>query len=164
MGLSKVTSDRARHSYQAGAVLGGATIGVKQMAEDFKAGLLTFVEDLRQATVGDEATQREGSLDSLVRDVSKNIGTNRNGPPMGMNGAKKPTTATPVRRQPSHTKKAPEITARPLTPPPKAPINSTVDDDWSNWDSPTSSKEESPRWSNSTMISDNNTSHSEASG
>ena len=30
-------------------------VGVKQIANDFKQGLWTFVEDLRQATVGDEA-------------------------------------------------------------------------------------------------------------
>lgn len=35
--------------------------GVKQIAEDFKAGLWTFMEDLRQATVGEEPITGQGS-------------------------------------------------------------------------------------------------------
>jgi hypothetical protein len=50
-GITRVGSHRARPlSYQ-----GGLTHGAKQVAEDVKAGLWTFLEDLRQATVGDEA-------------------------------------------------------------------------------------------------------------
>src|SRR5690606_5130157 len=47
----------------------------KQIAEDFKEGLWTFIEDLRQATVGDEATSETpstlSSSPSLRRQSSK---------------------------------------------------------------------------------------------
>ncbi|TVY85156.1 hypothetical protein LSUE1_G000664 [Lachnellula suecica] len=50
-GITRVGSHRARPlSYH-----GGLTHGAKQVAEDVRAGLWAFVEDLRQATVGDEA-------------------------------------------------------------------------------------------------------------
>jgi hypothetical protein len=43
-----------RASWAPRSVNQGSSSAMKQMAEDFKAGLWTFVEDLRQATVGDE--------------------------------------------------------------------------------------------------------------
>lgn len=54
-GITKVHSNRARHSYQGGHVNMDVLRTGKQIAEDFKSGLWTFMEDLRQATVGDEA-------------------------------------------------------------------------------------------------------------
>jgi hypothetical protein len=62
-GITKISqaTNRARHSYQS-----GMTQGAKQIAEDVKAGLWTFLDDLRQATVGDEAvhgTTNRASLD-----------------------------------------------------------------------------------------------------
>ncbi|KAF4626574.1 hypothetical protein G7Y89_g11586 [Cudoniella acicularis] len=46
-GISRVSTLRARPlSYQS-----GVTLGAKQIAEDIKAGMWTFIEDLRQATV-----------------------------------------------------------------------------------------------------------------
>jgi hypothetical protein len=178
-GLSRITSDRARHSYQ-----GSATIGVKQIAEDLKAGLWTFMEDLRQATVGEEALQRspigaetsraaDGSRTTASTGGAKKVDQNRNHSPI----TKKPTSRD---RGTASISKAVSVSkakntgpqslpqprsAHPSTPPPKDPISmstSTVDDDWSNWDSP-SSKEASPRWSNSTMPSSDDASEAEKS-
>ncbi|RAL66435.1 hypothetical protein DID88_006126 [Monilinia fructigena] len=75
IGISKVNTNRAnRHSYQGGL---GVTNGVKQITEDVKAGLWTFLEDLRQATVGDEAVNgtanKRSSLDSAQRGLNKRI-------------------------------------------------------------------------------------------
>lgn len=162
-GLSKVTSDRARHSYQ-----GSTTIGVKQIAEDLKAGLWTFMEDLRQATVGEEALERSpiGGESSRLADgtavsnggakkaghgpipkksTSRDRGTASTSKAVPVSKAKNTVIQTQPQTRPVH----------PSTPPPNKTISmstSTVDDDWSNWDSP-SSKEASPRWSNSTMPS-----------
>ncbi|KFY31998.1 hypothetical protein V493_00590 [Pseudogymnoascus sp. VKM F-4281 (FW-2241)] len=169
-GLSRITSDRARHSYQ-----GGTSIGVKQIAEDLKAGLWTFMEDLRQATVGEEALERS----QVAGEPSRFTDDPRTIP--STSGAKKashgPVTkkATSRDRGIAPTAKAVSVSTVPVsrakntgsqsqphaqpvhpsTPPPNKTISmsaSTVDDDWSNWDSP-SSKEASPRWSNSTMPS-----------
>jgi hypothetical protein len=73
-GITRVGSHRARPlSYQ-----GGITHGAKQVAEDVKAGLWTFLEDLRQATVGDEiaaGTANRGiehtSKGPVIRESSK---------------------------------------------------------------------------------------------
>jgi hypothetical protein len=51
------------------------TNGVKQIAEDFKAGLWTFMEDLRQATVGEEPITGQGTylrgIDGNMRSTSR---------------------------------------------------------------------------------------------
>ena len=51
-------------------------VGVKQIANDFKQGLWTFVEDLRQATVGDEAVSgnfnRTSDLSSKPNKINSN--------------------------------------------------------------------------------------------
>lgn len=70
-GITKVTSSRAsaRHSYQH-----GVTYGAKQLADGMRSGLWTFLEDLRQATVGDEAVsepKKRPSTDSMRRMVRK---------------------------------------------------------------------------------------------
>lgn len=157
-GLSRITSDRARHSYQ-----GSTTIGVKQIAEDLKAGLWTFMEDLRQATVGEEALER-----SPIGDDPRTVAST-GGARMASHGPVTKKSASRDRGIASTSKAVPASRAtntgpqslpqtkpaQPSTPPPNRTISmstSTVDDDWSNWDSP-SSKEASPRWSNSTMPS-----------
>ncbi|ELR08870.1 hypothetical protein VC83_01763 [Pseudogymnoascus destructans] len=163
-GLSRVTSDRARHSYQ-----GSTTIGVKQIAEDLKAGLWTFMEDLRQATVGEEALERPPTGEESGRfvDNSRTI-ANTTGAKKASHGpiAKKSTSrdrgaastskAVPVSRAKDTGPQSLSQTqpTQPSTPPPNKTTmsTSTVDDDWTNWDS-SSSKEASPRWSNSTMPS-----------
>ncbi|KFZ14057.1 hypothetical protein V502_06263 [Pseudogymnoascus sp. VKM F-4520 (FW-2644)] len=164
-GLSRVTSDRARHSYQ-----GSTTIGVKQIAEDLKAGLWTFMEDLRQATVGEEALERSpisGEPSRFTDDpraVASTGGAKRasNGPVTKKSASRDRGTASTSKAVPvSRANNTGPLSlsqtqpAQPSTPPPNKTISmstSTVDDDWSNWDSP-SSKEASPRWSNSTMPS-----------
>jgi ribosomal protein L29 len=158
-GLSRITSDRARHSYQ-----GSTTIGVKQIAEDLKAGLWTFMEDLRQATVGEDALERSPIGDAEdPRTVAGTGGTKKAN--QGLitkkstsrdRGTASTSKSVPVSRTKNTGQQSLLQTqpAQPSTPPPNKTTmsTSTVDDDWSNWDSP-SSKEASPRWSNSTMPS-----------
>ncbi|KAK3945789.1 hypothetical protein QBC46DRAFT_60580 [Diplogelasinospora grovesii] len=66
--LSKRASWAPRSVHQAS--------GVKQLAEDFKAGLWTFVEDLRQATVGEEPITGQGQYlrgnDGNMRSTANN--------------------------------------------------------------------------------------------
>ncbi|KAE8449635.1 hypothetical protein EG329_007965 [Mollisiaceae sp. DMI_Dod_QoI] len=168
-GITRVSSIRAsnRHSYQS-----GVTHGAKQIAEDLKAGMWTFLEDLRQATVGDEAvhgTTNRSTLDALngtPRRSSKGsllVHGKRGQSPRGSSprtwdsltgnnplldaagslwseaDAPAPTTKTqiPVKK-----------TSAPLS---LAPAIDDLDDDWSNWDSPTP---KSPRWSASTTLSE----------
>ena len=164
-GITKVSSRHSRNSYH-----GGVTHGAKQIAEDVKAGLWTFLEDLRQATVGDEAvhgspnrtnldasnsgTARRGSKTSLLSNERK-----RDKSPRGLS----PRTWDSLTGSPAlldaagsmwsddqlRTSKTPKKTNRPLSL--AAPNVDDLDDDWSNWDSPTP---KSPRWSGSTTMSD----------
>ncbi|KAB5575791.1 hypothetical protein GE09DRAFT_1215543 [Coniochaeta sp. 2T2.1] len=57
------------------------TSGVKQIAEDLKSGLWTFMEDLRQATVGDEPITGQGTylrgIDGNMRSTSSSSSQNR---------------------------------------------------------------------------------------
>jgi hypothetical protein len=161
--IPKKMPPRSRNSYHA-----GVTTGAKQIADEIKAGVWTFLEDLRQATVGDEAangpgirtrldapqnpTPRRGSSDKIRRGQSPQEASPRtwdsltgNSPLLEAAGSlwsdhdqSHSSSRTPV----------PVKKSRPLTL--AAPIND-LDDDWSNWDSPTP---KSPRWSNSTTLSD----------
>ncbi|KAH7323939.1 hypothetical protein BKA65DRAFT_511731 [Rhexocercosporidium sp. MPI-PUGE-AT-0058] len=163
-GLRKISSSRAnaRHSYQIGVPL-----GAKQLAEDLKSGMWTFLEDLRQATVGDEAVNGTTSRSTLepspggpVRKNSKSSLTNdrkRGQSPRSMSPRTWETLTgssplidlgdeEPVRpraRSPSGIKKS-----RPLSL--AAPPLDDLDDDWAAWDSPIP---KSPRWSGSTTVS-----------
>ncbi|KAL2062634.1 hypothetical protein VTL71DRAFT_5706, partial [Oculimacula yallundae] len=160
-GLRRISSSRAsaRHSYQIGVPL-----GAKQLAEDLKSGMWTFLEDLRQATVGDEAVNGTTSRSALeaggpVRKSSKSSLVER---PLGQSPrSMSPRTwetltgssplidlgdEEPVRpraRSPSTIKKS-----RPLSL--AAPPLDDLDDDWAAWDSPIP---KSPRWSGSTTVS-----------
>jgi hypothetical protein len=165
-GITKVSSRYSRNSYH-----GGVTHGAKQIAEDVKAGLWTFLEDLRQATVGDEAvhgsmnrtnldasnsgTARRGSKASLLsnerkrdkspRGVSTRTWDSLTGSPALLDAAGSIWSDNEHLRQ----TKPPRKTNRPLSL--AAPNVDDLDDDWSNWDSPTP---KSPRWSGSTTVSD----------
>jgi len=161
---------RSRNSYH-----GGVTTGAKQIAEDIKAGVWTFLEDLRQATVGDEAVNgnthrthldathngpaRRGSRSSLLsNDKSRRGHSPRatsprtwdsltgNSPHLYSAGSmwSEMDQPSPALRTPLSVKK----TSRPLS---LAAPADDLDDDWSNWDSPTP---KSPRWSGSTTLSD----------
>ena len=168
-GITRMTTNRARHSYQ-----GGITHGAKQVAEDLKSGMWTFLEDLRQATIGDEAVAgnvsqyvTHGSNTALAKKSSKGSlkGRNSNTPKRNLSprtwdsltnpnlglGLSDPTgplwlpeSSRRITKTPIGTK--PKI-SRPLS---FAPAVAESDDDWSNWDSPTP---KSPRWSGSTDVS-----------
>lgn len=171
-GITRISqaTNRARHSYQS-----GMTQGAKQIAEDVKAGLWTFLDDLRQATVGDEAVHGTTNRASLDPNVSTPV---RRGSKASQPGAERvkrnpsPKTLSP-RTWDSLTGNSslmdaagalwPELD-QPLEPSTSkantkkasktislAPALDDLDDDWSNWDSPTP---KSPRWSASTTLSD----------
>jgi hypothetical protein len=160
--IPKKMAPRSRNSYHGG----GVTTGAKQIADDIKAGVWTFLEDLRQATVGDEAvngaadrsrldapqnhTLRRGSSDKSRRGHSPRVDSPRtwdsltgNSPLLDAAGWSDMDQSRPTPRTPLPVKKS-----RPLSL--AAPIND-LDDDWSNWDSPIP---KSPRWSGSTTLSD----------
>ncbi|KAI0470861.1 hypothetical protein GGR56DRAFT_117165 [Xylariaceae sp. FL0804] len=139
--------------------------GVKQIASDFKQGLWTFVEDLRQATVGDEAisgtTHRTGEMGPRAVRTDHNQDTIRastaNRGPMPFrpeldsspdSPSRSSTGSFSDRYQHRRTASRPEPRARkhfswtPLT------TDNLDDDDWSNWDSP---NPKPSRWSGSTV-------------
>lgn len=139
--------------------------GVKQMAEDFKAGLWTFVEDLRQVAVGDEpinggglqrrasGRQSDNDRDTIRASVTSSrphVGSafsdhtptpsTRFSDPL-----RESDTANLGRPKRSNSKRTKHFSWTPLT------VDSFEDSDWSNWDSPASS---SPRWSGTTINGD----------
>ncbi|KAG9236544.1 hypothetical protein BJ875DRAFT_456182 [Amylocarpus encephaloides] len=163
-GITRVSSLRARPlSYQ-----GSVTHNAKVIAEDFKAGVWTFLEDLRQATVGDEAVsndppknQQNLSAKAPVRKISRgNLRNDKNrkvpsprsasprtwetltGTPASSDAAGWSDSDTP---RPNPTSVGVKKTSRPISL--AAP---DLEDDWSSWDSPTP---KSPRWSSSTAPS-----------
>lgn len=157
-GLSRINSNRARHSYH-----DSATNGVKQIAEDIKAGLWTFMEDLRQATVGEEAVQLPNTQSGSEQTAFSFPGKKNNG---GSPAGSHRPYVTPLRSV-SHEKSScggPQIesskkpaTVKTQSQTPKHSVATTIpaeldDDDWANWDSPIS-KGTSPRWSDSTTMS-----------
>lgn len=143
--------------------------GVKQIAEDFKAGLWTFVEDLRQVAVGDEPINGGGSLhrrtsgrqsDDKDRDTIRASVTSSR--PHVANAFSKTESNTPTptsrffdplkesdaanmgRPKRTNSKRTKHFSWTPLT--------TDLDDiDWSNWDSP---PVPSPRWSGTTVTGD----------
>ncbi|KAH9901922.1 hypothetical protein F4778DRAFT_132012 [Xylariomycetidae sp. FL2044] len=142
--------------------------GMKQIATDFKQGLWTFVEDLRQATVGDEAVtgtsnrtsemlSRLSKMDS-DQDTIRASSANRGRIPFPIESDS--TVETPSkpangsfndRFQHRRTTSKAEPRARkhfswtPLT------FDSLDDEDWSNWESP---NVKTSRWSGSTVNGD----------
>lgn len=162
-GITKINTNRARHSYQ-----GVVTHGAKQIAEDVKAGLWTFLEDLRQATVGEEATvasnrlsidtspgvpKKKGSKGSLRSDkgprgTSPRTWDSLTGSNLGL-GLSDVAVSPRLENNPSRLSVASKPKSKgPLS---LAPVMDDLDDNWSNWDSPTP---KSPRWSGSTDLSD----------
>lgn len=150
--------------------------GVKQIAEDFKAGLWTFVEDLRQATVGDEPINGGGiptrGIDGHIRSGSRTLfgedqdtirASTSNARPHVANAFS--DTPTPASRftdvmskdaeggdnkhQRSSSKAFTKANKRFSWTP--LTVDSYDDNDWSNWDSPTVN---SPRWSGTTVNGD----------
>ncbi|KAL2152095.1 hypothetical protein VTH82DRAFT_5279 [Thermothelomyces myriococcoides] len=151
------------------------TTGVKQLAEDLKSGLWTFMEDLRQATVGDEPITGQGSYmrnrDSGMRSVSvgggdqDTIRASTNSRPRLQSAFGDATKASESSTEQSESdersssrssavrRSQTDATMRPTkrfswTP---LSVDSYDDNDWSNWDSPGTS---SPRWSGTTVNGD----------
>ncbi|RFU33444.1 hypothetical protein B7463_g2866, partial [Scytalidium lignicola] len=176
-GITRISSRLAsRHSYQSGAT------GVKQIADDVKAGLWTFLEDLRQATVGDEAitgvkkqpnTNNDAQHNGINRKASKGslsgssngrgkaqVHTNKEKSEprtwdtlTGNNAALFDVAGTLWEDQTRQSLKGTKATRKQAKSLSLAPaVVSDFDDDWSNWDSP---PPKSPtRWSGSTAASD----------
>ncbi|GJC93531.1 hypothetical protein ColKHC_02357 [Colletotrichum higginsianum] len=141
------------------------------MAQDFRLGLWSFMEDIRQATVGDEPIHgvpgRPGSTDPHGRrerssagdqDTIKANGSSRPRVPLNsafdlppMDTPSKPSKPLQERPNPkpaaksTTTTKAKHFSWTPLT------FDSFDDNDWSNWESPQVSSTKSARWSGSTM-------------
>lgn len=174
-GITHISTRLAsRHSYQ------NSTTGVKQIADDVKAGLWTFLEDLRQATVGDEAitgVKKQASHDTshqgINRKTSRGSLSNNSGSRgktqtysgrdrqqtrtwdtlTGDNAALFDVAGTLWEDQTKHSTKELKATKKKTKSLSLAPaVVSDFDDDWSNWDSP---PPKSPtRWSGSTVVSD----------
>ena len=143
---------------------------MKQIAQDFRHGLWTFVEDLRQATVGDEgisATSNRTSdfgprlarLESDQDTIRASAGQSRGRIPFKADldtvddpGSKSSTGSFNERSLHRRSSTRSETKARkhfswtPLT------FDDVGDDDWSNWDSPHAGK--TARWSGSTVSGD----------
>ncbi|KAJ8117339.1 hypothetical protein ONZ43_g4231 [Nemania bipapillata] len=138
--------------------------GVKQLANDFKQGLWTFVEDLRQATVGDEAvtgtTNRTTEMGPRMgdQDTIRASASNRGRIPFPTepdspsdSPSRSSTSSSSDHFQHRRTASRPEPRARkhfswtPLT------FENLDDDDWSNWESP---NVKTSRWSGSTVNGD----------
>lgn len=142
--------------------------GVKQIAQDFRHGLWTFVEDLRQATVGDEGISATSNRTSDFQPRLSRTYTDQDTiRPSNIGRGRIPFTPesegqTEMPRKPSpgsfqdrashqRSQSKPDGKARkhfswtPLT------FDDLGDDDWSNWDSP---NVKTSRWSGSTVNGD----------
>ncbi|RYP01706.1 hypothetical protein DL764_006131 [Monosporascus ibericus] len=147
--------------------------GVKQIANDFKQGLWTFVEDLRQATVGDEAitgkfnrtsdmalrlNRDDGDQDTIrapagnrgrvpfpVETSSETITTTKSSSPSPGSFTDRVQHRRTTSKASETTKARKHFSWTPLT------FDQFDDDDWSNWDTPTSKQS---RWSGSTVNGD----------
>jgi hypothetical protein len=128
----------------------------KQLATDFSNGLFTFIEDIRQATVGDEAVngaaEPSGPLQSRDPSAKSIRNTPGSRPPLSRSASSKKSLqkkasigedfwsehglsepkTTPVNKK-THTPKS----TRTRTPEKQTARNSdSFEDDWDNWDSP----------------------------
>ncbi|KAI1138780.1 hypothetical protein F5Y05DRAFT_425120 [Hypoxylon sp. FL0543] len=156
------------------------TNGMKQMANELKQGLWTFVEDLRQATVGDEAisgttnrtsdmVSRQGRMEGDHDTIRASASASNRGripfqdePDSAMETPQKQSAGSfsdryqhrrTTSRIESKTKK--HFSWTPLT------FDNFDDEDWSNWDSP---NVKTARWSGSTVNGDIITAIPERSG
>ncbi|KAH8165765.1 hypothetical protein CIB48_g2476 [Xylaria polymorpha] len=137
--------------------------GVKQLANDFKQGLWTFVEDLRQATVGDEAVSgttnrtteiglRSNRVDGDQDTIRASTASRGRIPfPTELDSPSDSPSSSSDRSQHRRTTSKLEPRTRkhfswtPLT------FDNFDDDDWSNWDTP---NVKTSRWSGSTVNGD----------
>ncbi|KAL7958878.1 hypothetical protein V8C34DRAFT_281424 [Trichoderma compactum] len=135
-----------------------SVVGVASVVEDFKLGFRAFVEDIRQITVGDEPVtgqpQRPMSTsiaNAREQDTSKpnhattHTRTNSNEGSSTAASTTSQANRTPELKPKTGTGKGNKFSWTPLG------FDSVDDTDWSNWDSPVSTK--SARWSGSTINS-----------
>jgi len=128
----------------------------KQMATDFKDGLLTFIEDIRQATVGEEengsaptgrgppnkgARKPSDGRPSLQRAASSKKSNAEKSGDIGddfwrQHGLSEPKTS------PTHKKTHPSKHSR--TPQKETPRKADEDEDWDNWDTPNDKHTQGP--------------------
>jgi hypothetical protein len=164
-----------RASWQPRSYNNGGSSGVKQIAEDFKLGLWSFVEDIRQATVGDEPINghparassaesqpsrrastrtRGGDGEDTIRAPAPSrprLNTAFDAPHTSETPAAQRAAAANVLQERGNVKtggagtKSKHFSWTPLT------FDSFDDNDWSNWESPLASAGKSPRWSGSTV-------------
>ncbi|KAI0122834.1 hypothetical protein BJ170DRAFT_599508 [Xylariales sp. AK1849] len=142
---------------------------VKQIAQDFRHGLWTFVEDLRQATVGDEGISATSNRTSEFQsganrsctdqDTIRASTANRGRIPFPMepssqeDTSSRPSSASFQDRAQQHQRSVSRPDPKPRKHFSWTPLTSDDmgDDDWSNWDSPTV---KTSRWSGSTVNGD----------
>lgn len=123
----------------------------KRMATDFKDGLLTFIEDIRQATVGEDAMGDDGAGSSSKGPAAKGARKPSDGrPPLQRStGSKKsnPQKTEDIgddfwrqhglsepKTSPANTKAHP---SKHTSTPQKQPTSTTEDfEDWDSWDTP----------------------------
>ncbi|EHK26004.1 uncharacterized protein TRIVIDRAFT_35525 [Trichoderma virens Gv29-8] len=136
-----------------------SVVGVASVVEDFKLGFRAFVEDIRQITVGDEPvtgqSQRPMSTsiaNAREQDTSKpNHATTHTRTSSNEGSSTAASTTSQANRTPELKPKTGtgkgnnKFSWTPLG------FDSVDDTDWSNWDSPVSTK--SARWSGSTINS-----------
>lgn len=158
---SQVRTTKVRHSYQ-----DSATSGVKQIAEDIKLGLWSFMEDLRQATVGDEAVTGMSVVESKTTQHVPGKKSGRCSPARDPHRGQSQSKMAPGTRDTKNVASAalpPEAGEKvtkdsgleaqtPKSSKSRLHLASSLDDDWSHWDSPVSNGG-SGRWSNSTAPS-----------
>lgn len=144
--------------------------GVKQIAEDFRQGLWTFVEDLRQATVGDEGISATSNRTSDFQSrPNRRYTTDQDTirPSSAVRGRvpfpedAETTIETPSRTSisssqdgaPQHQRNQSKSEGKARKHFSWTPLTSDDlgDDDWSSWDSPS---EKRARWSGSTVNGD----------
>ncbi|KAL6807380.1 hypothetical protein GGI42DRAFT_341455 [Trichoderma sp. SZMC 28013] len=135
-----------------------SVVGVASVVEDFKLGFRAFVEDIRQITVGDEPVtgQPQRPMSTSIahareQDTSKpNHATTHTRTSSNEGSSTAASTTSQANRTPelkpkTGTGKGNKFSWTPLG------FDSVDDTDWSNWDSPVSTK--SARWSGSTINS-----------
>ncbi|KAK0739280.1 hypothetical protein B0T21DRAFT_285195 [Apiosordaria backusii] len=151
---------------------------VKQIAQDLKSGIWTFMEDIRQATVGDEPITGHGVY---LRDNNGNMRQTKVERMLLFDGDQQDTirpppnprpkissafddlaTMDPIPSQPAEEETKPPLPLRRSKTDASKPIkrfswtpltaDSVDDNDWSNWNS--SPSVPSPRWSGTTVNGD----------
>jgi hypothetical protein len=138
----------------------------KQMATDFKDGLLTFIEDIRQATVGEDengagpsgrgpphkgARKPSGTRPPLQRAASSKKSAAEKTGDIGddfwrQHGLSEPKTS------PTHKKTHPSKHSR--TPQKETPKKADEDEDWDNWDTPNEKHTQGPSTEDADQSSD----------